>query len=535
MKRILFSFVAIAVFILATVSCQTKTTNDYQKAIPANISGVFAIRLQQMADKAELSETTKAQVLQILKDGMKSQNTEKLERIFKNPEESGISLQAPVIVFFGIPRSMGATGQGTTPSAVFLNSSLNQGLVAKPSSTSKLDDLFTTLKNEGAPVVSASKDGYTEVVIENLVCAYNSETLLMLFNSGNLPKTQEQAAVYIKQDENQSALSNKYFKKAIEKSLDLSVGISMANYPELFNSVYVKNMPAFAFLQDSTLWNDLYMLGGLNFEKGKIHADMSYESDNKAALDKLTKSSFIGQKQSNTFLNRFPASSLYYVGSSLDGEKLYEMFAPQITSLPSAIDQEKLKKLITSIDGDFSFGLTKLGMMNIPSVLLYVEVKDNYPLTYIQEQIKDQVNFIPDGDNAVKGIIPMLNMTIYMGVQKGQFYFTNDTELYSRIGKNADLPLGNSPQGKEMKNSYSCAFINFSAINQIPMVQMLLSKAGPQANIMKNILGGSDYLEVFAPSQTEAIWNFFLTDQTQNSLKVITGGAEQLLPLISSK
>lgn len=534
MKKSLFSFVAIALFMLAMVSCQTETTNRYQHAIPANISGVLSIRLQQMADKAQLSETTKAQILQILKDGMKSQNTEKLEKIFKNPEESGISLEAPVIAFFEMPKGIGVTGKGTSASSVYFNSSKNQGLVAKPLSTSKLDDLFATMKNEGVPVSSVKKDGYTEVVIENLVCTYNSESLLILFNTGNLTEIQEQAAAYMTQNESQSALSNKYFKKAIENHSDLSVGISMANYPDLLQTASsIKNMSAFAFIQDSTLWKDIYVMGVLNFENGKVHADMSYDSDNKTALDKFQQITFIGQKQSNTFLNRFPASTLYYVGTSIDGTKLYELIAQQLHSLPSDIDQDKLKQLITAIDGDFSFGLTKLGMMNIPSVLFYVEVKDNYPLTYIQEQLKGQVNFIPNGDNAVKGIIPMLNMTIYMGIQKGQFYFTNDAEIYSRIDKTADNPLGNSPQGKNLKNSYSCAFVNFSAINQLPVIQMLLSKAGPQTNIMKNILGGIDYFEAYAPGQTEGVWNFFLTDKTQNSLKVITSGAEQLLPLIS--
>ena len=93
--------------------------------------------------------------------------------------------------------------------------------------------------------------------------------------------------------------------------------------------------------------------------------------------------------------------------------------------------------------------------MNLPSVLLYAEVKDEYPMTYIQEQLKDQMTFTPNGDNAVKGIIPMLNMTIYMGVQKGQLYITNDPDIYARIDKSAENPLGNTPQGGDMKNSYS--------------------------------------------------------------------------------
>lgn len=535
MKKTLFSFVAIVLFILATVSCQTGTTdNSYQNAIPANVSGVLAIRLQQMADKAELNESTKAQVLQILKDGMKSQNTEKLEKIFKDPEESGISLKFPIIVFFETPQGAVVTGQSKTPSGIFFKSSQNQGLVAKTSSTSKLDDLFAAMKNEGIDVTSTSKNGYTEIVSENLVCTYNGETVLMLFTSGNPAATQEQAAAYMAQNESQSALSNKFYKKAIEKGSDLSGCVSMASYQELIRTT-MKGMPNFSFIQDSTVWEDLYLLGELNFEKGNIRTEITYEANEKATLEKFKQFSFMGQKQSNKFLNRFPASTLYYVGSSLNGEKLYELAAPQLETLPAAIDREKLKHLITSINGDFSFGITKLGMMNLPSVLLYAEVKDEYPMTYIQEQLKDQMTFTPNGDNAVKGIIPMLNMTIYMGVQKGQLYITNDPDLYARIDKSAENPLGNTPQGGDMKNSYSCAFINFSAINQMPIVQMAVSKAGPQAAILKNMLNALDYMEAFAPTETKAIWNLFLTDKTQNSLKTITSGAEQLLPLISSK
>lgn len=517
MKKTLLSFAAIALFVLATVSCQNgKTDNSYQNAIPANIAGVMAFRFQQMADKAELSESAKTQVLQILKDGMKSQNTEKLEKIFKNPEESGISLETPIIAFFGMSK--------------------NQGLVAKPVSTSKLDDLFASMKNEGIDVTSTSKNGYTEVVSENLVCAYNNETVLMLFTSGNLTATQEQAAACMAQTESQSALSNEFYKKAIGKTSDVSACVSMANYLDLVRTVNnMQMMSSFAFIQDSTIWKNLYMQGELNFEKGNIHAEIQYESSDKSALEKFKQLSFIDQKQDNKFINRFPASTLYYVGSNLNGEKLYNMVSPQLASLPAVIDQEKLKHLITSIDGDFSLGITKLGMMNIPSVLLYAEVKDDYPMTYIQEQLEDQITFTPNGENAVKGIIPMLNITIYMGVQNGQFYITNDSDIYARIDRPAENPLGNSPQGKAMKNSYSCAFINFSAINQIPIVQMAISKTGAQANMIKNALNGADYMEAFAPSMTEAVWNFFLTDKTQNSLKVITSGAEQLLPLMSSK
>lgn len=518
MKRTLFSFVAIAVFILATVSCQkTETVSSYQKAIPADIAGVVAINLQQMADKAELSESTKTQVLQILKDGMKSQNTEKLEQIFKNPEESGISMKAPIIVFFGYSK--------------------NQGLVAKPSSTSKLDDLFSTLKNEGADMTSTSKNGYTEVLIDrDLVCAYNSDALLILFTSGNPAATQEQAAAYMAQNESQSALSNEFYKKAIASHSDLSGCVSMANYQELLRSSNFRNLPTnFTFMQDSAIWEKLYISGELNFEKGNIHSQLSYESNDKAALDKFKKLSIADQKQSNKFLNRFPASTLYYVGFSVNGTKLYDLITPQLQSMPEAFEQDKLKKLITSINGDLSLGVTKLGMMNLPSLLLYAEVENDYPLTYILEQSKDQVNFVANGDNAYKGVIPMLNMTIYMGIQKGQFYLTNDPDLYARIDKPAENSLGNTPQGGDMKNTYSCAFVNFKAISQIPMVQMLISKSGQQANLIKNMLNAADYMEVFAPSETEAVWNFFLTDKTQNSLKVITSGAEQLLPFISSK
>lgn len=518
MKKTLLSFAAAALLALSIVSCKETGTSNYQQVIPADASAIFAIRAQQMSEKAEMSEAAKAQVLKVLKDGLKSQNVEKLEEIFKNPEASGISLKEPVVVFATMKDGKGSVG-----------------IAAKVMSQSKLNNLFSTLQNEGVSTAPEKKSGYSEAIIENTaVCAYNDNSLLILATQQDLPATQEQAAAYMNQSEQQSALSNEFFKKALSKETDLSCCVSMSDYWDTFFRYYAKNL-AMPFPMDSALWTDIYMAASLNFEVGDIAAAFTYESADKSALKRIEDVTFCEKKQNNTFLNRFPASTLYYVGLNVNGEKLTKYFDNQFKGLPQSVNTDDLKKLLSSIHGDFSFGLTKLGVMGIPSVLAYAEVKDNYPLTYIQEQLKDQVQFIPNGNDAYKMIIPMLNMTIYVGIQNNQFYMTNDPELYSRIDKPADKPLGDSPQGKELKSTYSCALINFAAIRQLPIAEMMIDKMGPQGQMVKNALEASDYMNAYAPTLTTSFGNFYLQDKTQNSLKVITGGLEQLLPIVASK
>lgn len=149
MKKTLFQFVALILLVASMTSCE-KTGKDYQQVIPANATGVIAIKAKQIAEKADMNEGTKAQIINVLKGGLKASNTEKLEEVLKNPEASGISMSDPLLVF------------GIAESKQF-------GLAAKVKSQTKLNDLFSLLQSEGIASTPEKKGDYSEVIINNIV------------------------------------------------------------------------------------------------------------------------------------------------------------------------------------------------------------------------------------------------------------------------------------------------------------------------------------------------------------------------------
>lgn len=515
MKKTLFQFVALILLVASMTSCE-KTGKDYQQVIPANATGVIAIKAKQIAEKADMNEGTKAQIINVLKGGLKASNTEKLEEVLKNPEASGISMSDPLLVF------------GIAESKQF-------GLAAKVKSQTKLNDLFSLLQSEGIASTPEKKGDYSEVIINNIVFTYDEHSLLLLVANNNLAEAQQAAAIYMAQGKEQSIVSNEMFRKTISGDTDLKSFMSVGASQTLLKNLNTSKMPVtYTNLPDSVTCSKMYIITSLNFEKGNIQFKVDYDSNDKDALKKYKEYCDMLHKQGDIFLNRFPASTLLYTGCNTDWEKVYKYLEPNLKNLPFDQASMDIEKLFNSIGGNISLGVTNVSPIGFPSILFYADVKDNYPLTFIQEQLaKNKVPLVPNGENAWKINIPMMNLNMYLGIKNNQFYFTNDENKYAQIDQPATDPLGNSPQGRNLKESYSCFYLNISQIMQIPMLNTVFMQMGAQGNVVKNALNGCDYLETTMPTPTNQITNFYLKDKNQNSLKVITTGAEQLLPLIS--
>ena len=71
--------------------------------IPADASVVASINLKSLASKAGLddkeNEAAKQKVLEALKSGMNAATFQQLEKVMKNPGESGINVESPFYVF----------------------------------------------------------------------------------------------------------------------------------------------------------------------------------------------------------------------------------------------------------------------------------------------------------------------------------------------------------------------------------------------------------------------------------------------------
>lgn len=100
-KKMISRLSVLAVLIVFLAACSK--TSEYTNVIPADASVVASINLKSLASKAGLddkeNEAAKQKILEALKSGMNAATFQQLEKIMKNPSESGIDVESPVYVF----------------------------------------------------------------------------------------------------------------------------------------------------------------------------------------------------------------------------------------------------------------------------------------------------------------------------------------------------------------------------------------------------------------------------------------------------
>ena len=100
-KKTISRLSVLAVLIVFLAACSK--TSEYTNVIPADASVVASINLKSLASKAGLddkeNEAAKQKVLEALKSGMNAATFQQLEKVMKNPGESGINVESPFYVF----------------------------------------------------------------------------------------------------------------------------------------------------------------------------------------------------------------------------------------------------------------------------------------------------------------------------------------------------------------------------------------------------------------------------------------------------
>lgn len=100
-KKTISRLSVLAVLIVFLAACSK--TSEYTNVIPADASVVASINLKSLASKAGLddkeNEAAKQKVLEALKSGMNAATFQQLEKVMKNPGESGIDVESPFYVF----------------------------------------------------------------------------------------------------------------------------------------------------------------------------------------------------------------------------------------------------------------------------------------------------------------------------------------------------------------------------------------------------------------------------------------------------
>ena len=360
-KKMISRLSVLTVLIVFLAACSK--TVEYTNIIPADATVVTSINLKSLTSKAGLNdkenEAAKQKVLEALKSGMNAATFQQLEKVMNNPSESGIDVEAPVYVF-------------TSPSFPYSTA------VAKIKSEDDLHASLEIMVKEQIcqPINEAA--GYSFTTMNGGLVAFNNSTVMLISVKGTsqIEKAKEGITNLLKQTADNSIAKSGAFQKMEKQKSDINFFASMAAIPAPYQEQVSMGLPAEVKAEDITI------IAGLNFEKGRIALKTENYTENEAVKALMKKQLEAFGKANNTFVKYFPASTLMFVNLGIKGEGLYNLLSEnkEFRNTVSISKADEVKELFSSFNGDISAGLINVTMNSAPTFIVYADVKNGNAL-----------------------------------------------------------------------------------------------------------------------------------------------------------
>ena len=482
-KKMISRLSVLAVLIVFLAACSK--TSEYTNVIPADASVVASINLKSLASKAGLddkeNEAAKQKILEALKSGMNAATFQQLEKIMKNPSESGIDVESPVYVF--------SSSSFPYPT-----------IVGKVSNEDNLHASLDVMAKEQICQPVSEADGYSFTTTNGDLLVFNNLTVMIIDVNGA-------------------------FQKMEKQKNDINFFASMTAIPSNYRNQVSMGLPAEVKPEDITL------VGGLNFEKGKIALKTENYTENDAVKALLKKQMESFGKANNTFVKYFPASTLMFCNIGVKGEGLYNLLSEnkEFRNTVSIAKADEVKELFSSFNGDVSGGLINFTMSSAPTFMVYADVKNGNALETLYKN-KQSLGLKRGEDILELGkdeyVYKTKSMNIFYGIKDKQMYATNDELLYKNVGKAVDKSIKDTPYASDMKGKTVFMAINAEAILDLPVVKMITGFGGKEVKTYLELANKVSYLSISSEGETSEI-DLCLKDKDVNALKQIVDFAKQ--------
>ncbi|RLT81339.1 DUF4836 family protein [Bacteroides acidifaciens] len=509
-KKMISRLSVLTVLIVFLTACSK--TSEYTNVIPADASVVASINLKSLASKAGLNdkenETAKQKVLEALKSGMNAATFQQLEKVMKNPSESGIDIESPFYVF--------SSSSFPYPT-----------VVGKVSNEDNLHASLDMMAKEQICQPISEADGYSFTTMTGSLLAFNSSTVLVVNVSGTTQteKAKEAITNLLKQTADNSIVKSGAFQKMEKQKSDINFLASMEAIPATYRNQISMGLPTEVKTEDITL------VGGLNFEKGKIALKTENYTENEAVKALIKKQMESFGKANNTFVKYFPASTLMFLNIGVKGEGLYNLLSEnkEFRNTISIAKADEVKELFGSFNGDISAGLINVTRNIAPTFMLYADVKNGNALEALYKNkqslgMKRGEDIIQLGKDEY--VYKTKGMNIFFGIKDKQMYATNDELLYKNVGKAADKSIKDAPYASDMKGKNIFVAINADAILDLTVVKMVAGFGGQEVKTYIELANKVSYLSMSSEGEISEI-DLCLKDKDVNALKQIVDFAKQ--------
>lgn len=509
--NLFFSLSMLVALMMLVASCSKSV--EYTNVIPADASMVVSLDVKSLAQKSGVKDDSRDKVIDAFKNGLDGETFSQVEKIMKNPDETGLSVDDKVYVF--------CTGAKFVPS-----------FLARVSNVSKLKDMFALLEKQQITKPLEEKSGcFVTEISGQATLAFNEKALVIYAHSNAV----EKVIGWMSQTADKSMSANKGFQKMEGEKVDMATYLSMdalMNASSALNGA--QGMPISemnGFMPEGVNLKDMNLIYTLNFEKGKIALGVSNYTENEQLKKLYEENSTMCSDIKGTFSDFFPASTMFYMAMNVKGEGVYAYFQ-KVAKIKEALAQIPLdwEKLIGSFNGDISVGLTGLSAQGTPAITAYAEMKDDYVLktllTYKEMVAGMGGTFKENGENDY--MISAQGMNVYFGMAKNHLYITTDEATYKNIGKSVSDPMTKAPWASGVKNSVSFVALNVNSIMQNPMVGMLIGMSGQKGQMAKSILSLVSYIDISGQMNQTGGMNIILNNKDINALQLICEEVEKL-------
>lgn len=499
--------ISILVMLVAVVSACSQKKTEYTHVIPVDATSVVVLDFKSMGDKAGLNdaenEQVRLKVIDALKSGLNAQALTHVEKILKDPKESGIDFNSPTYIFvspaFGYPV-----------------------MVAKVTDEKKLRTTLDIMASEQISDVVTEVDGYSYTMAGGNLVAYSNSAIIITQTSGG--SQQDVIARLLRGDADNNVHQNEYFKEMQKRSGDILFFGSMKNMPRNFMRQFGMTMPMDFNPGDMTI------AGNINFDKGKISSQLEMLTENQQLKDMMEKQKKAMGKINGNLLSDFPQSTLAFLTLNVNGEELYNMLRENEDFRQNfSVEQAaQMRDLFNSFKGDISMALLNVTMNSMPTFVAYAETDKEAAINTIYEnreklfgrQARNMMKLAPNEYVMRDG-----RMNMFFGLKNKHIYLTNDELIYKGIGLNTDKSMKDARYASAIKGKSHYLAIDLEAISQLPLVKMMVG-FNKQAATAYDVVSRFSYLEVAGDNNKNEI-NLYMRDKDTNSLKQIVDVAKQ--------
>lgn len=475
---------ACAAILCIMASCGRK--NDYRNALPEQAAAVASIDLPRLSTRASFDGKYNSPGLQRMKEILKSGlegSGQLVDRIFADVSESGIDFSEKIYLFASEENAY-------------------MGLLAKVTSSSRLEDVIHSLTKEQLCQPVRDTDGCNWTILGKWLLAYSDDALLVLADNkwSDPSKLVRQASMWLRQEEGQGFVAKSDFQQLQSVQSDIACWLSLQLLPRKFITPLTMGLSASLDLKKTKA------IVTLDFEKGRtiINVDPLITDDivGKLVEKKIQSTGAIEGK----YLDVFPSKTTFWMTANLKGKAFYQ-FLREIPATRKFFDYSNLPitldfgRIIEAIDGEVSFAITdpmreeyilyadvnQTDFLKVFTDLRPILAKTNEML-FFESQVKDAYGLSVRNGSLIN--LRPGRKDFWFGVTNGRFYLTNNGKLVSQrvLGLSLrDMKWGTDVPGKR--------FFAVSSWNGMKAFETLMQK-NVLTSVPKPISGLMDYLTI---------------------------------------